>query len=65
MKFDSVEVVENQHDLAELIRTLEKTAHVAVDTESNSFYAYYNRTCLIQVSTEERTISSTRFRSTV
>ena len=36
------------------IHNLEKTAYVAVDTESNSFYAYFNRICLIQVSTEEQ-----------
>lgn len=53
MKLNSVAVIEDQHDLSKLISVLEKSAYVAVDTESNSFYAYFNRTCLIQVSTEE------------
>ncbi|MGC9967066.1 MAG: HRDC domain-containing protein [Syntrophobacteraceae bacterium] len=52
MKFSSVAVIENQHDFSNFIHNLERTAYVAIDTESNSFYAYYNRTCLIQVSTE-------------
>ena len=54
MKFDSVAVIENQHDFSSFIHNLEKTDYVAVDTESNSFYAYFNRTCLIQVSTEQQ-----------
>jgi ribonuclease D len=54
MKFDSVAVIENQHDFSNFIHNLEKSAYVAIDTESNSFYAYFNRTCLIQVSTEKQ-----------
>jgi ribonuclease D len=54
MKLDSVAVIENRHDFSKFIRTLEKTDCVAIDTESNSFYAYFNRTCLIQVSSEEQ-----------
>jgi ribonuclease D len=54
MKFDSVAVIENQHDFSDFITNIEKTACIAVDTESNSFYAYFNRTCLIQVSTEQQ-----------
>ncbi len=46
-------VVENQTELLSLAAKLEDTAHISVDTESNSFHAYYNRICLIQVSTEE------------
>lgn len=53
MKLNNVAVIENRHDFSKLIRKLEKSAHVAVDTESNSFYAYFNRICLIQVSTEQ------------
>ncbi len=52
MKLNAVALIEDQHDFSKLIRKLEKAAFVAVDTESNSFYAYFNRICLIQVSTE-------------
>lgn len=48
-----VVLIENQNQLSSLIEHLARTAHISVDTESNSFYAYYNRICLIQVSTEE------------
>src|SRR5208337_1452332 len=54
MKLNRAAVIENQHDFSKLICSLEKSAHVAIDTESNSFYAYFNRICLIQVSTEEQ-----------
>ncbi len=54
MTLNSAALIENQHDLSKLIGNLEKSAHVAVDTESNSFYAYFNRICLIQVSTEHQ-----------
>ncbi len=53
MKLNSVAVIENQYDLSKLTGKLEKTSHIAIDTESNSYYAYFNRICLIQVSTEE------------
>ncbi len=54
MKLNSATLIENQHDFSQLIASIEKSAHVAVDTESNSFYAYFNRICLIQVSTEQQ-----------
>jgi ribonuclease D len=54
MKLDNVALIENRHDFSKLIDDLEKSAHIAVDTESNSFYAYFNRICLIQVSTEQQ-----------
>ncbi|HYA40691.1 MAG TPA: ribonuclease D [Syntrophobacteraceae bacterium] len=53
MKSDSVVLIGDRHSFSKLIRDLEKSTHVAVDTESNSFYAYFNRICLIQVSTEQ------------
>lgn len=34
-----------------LVSKLSRTEHIAIDTESNSFYAYFERVCLIQVST--------------
>lgn len=54
MKLNSAALIENQHDFSEFISNLEKSAHVAIDTESNSFYAYFNRICLIQVSTDDQ-----------
>jgi len=54
MKLNSAALIENQHDFSKLIASIEKSAHVAVDTESNSFYAYFNRICLIQISTEQQ-----------
>ena len=54
MKLNAVAVIENQHDFSKFIGNLGKTSHVAIDTESNSYYAYFNRICLIQVSADER-----------
>ncbi len=54
MKLNNAALIENQHDFSKLIDNLEKSAHVAIDTESNSFYAYFNRICLIQISTEQQ-----------
>ncbi len=39
--------------LQRLIDALRHTDHIAIDTESNSFHAYYERVCLIQISTPE------------
>jgi ribonuclease D len=54
MRLNNAALIENQHDFSKLIGNLEKSAHVAIDTESNSFYAYFNRICLIQISTEQQ-----------
>lgn len=54
MELNNVALIESRHNFSKLISDLEKSAFVAVDTESNSFYAYFNRICLIQVSTEEQ-----------
>lgn len=54
MSLHPVIVIENQNDFSTLVSKLEQTSPISVDTESNSFYAYYNRICLIQVSTEEQ-----------
>jgi ribonuclease D len=54
MEFSSVVLIENRRDFSIFLEELEKSSHVAIDTESNSFYAYFNRICLIQVSTSER-----------
>jgi ribonuclease D len=54
MDMNPVIVIEHQSDFSQFISKLESSAHVSIDTESNSFYAYYNRICLIQVSTEDQ-----------
>ncbi len=48
-----VVVIEKPSDLDVLAQQLSSCPHIAVDTESNSFHAYYDRICLIQVSTPE------------
>ncbi|MEN6441151.1 MAG: ribonuclease D [Syntrophobacter sp.] len=53
MDMKPVVIVEQKPEFSSLISQLSKAAYISVDTESNSFYAYYNRICLIQVSTEE------------
>lgn len=48
-----VVVIEEPTALQRLAETLRRTTHIAIDTESNSFYAYFERVCLIQISTSE------------
>jgi ribonuclease D len=44
-------LVYNQKALGQMLAHVGHQSVVAVDTESNSFYAYYPRVCLIQIST--------------
>lgn len=44
-------LVNNSSTLQEMIDELSRARHVALDTESNSFFAYFERVCLIQIST--------------
>ena len=44
-----VHVIEQPGELDALLDTLSNVRYVAIDTESNSFYAYYERLCLIQI----------------
>jgi ribonuclease D len=48
---DSVTVIETASQFADMIERLSHARHIAIDTESNSFYAYHERICLIQIST--------------
>lgn len=48
-----VTLIQTQSDFHRLLSKLAKANHIAIDTESNSFYAYYEKVCLIQISTEE------------
>jgi ribonuclease D len=46
-------VIEEPADFAALVKKLAGQEYIAVDTESNSFYAYFEKVCLVQISTEE------------
>lgn len=46
-------LIENQLDFQRLLGGLAESSYVAIDTESNSFYAYFERVCLIQISVVE------------
>lgn len=45
------EIIERQDDLESLASDLLKQKVVAVDTEADSFYHYFDKTCLVQVGT--------------
>ncbi|MCC6798502.1 MAG: ribonuclease D, partial [Anaerolineae bacterium] len=47
------ETIRHPRQLRTLADTLRGTPLLAVDTESNSLYAYYEHVCLIQLSTRE------------
>jgi ribonuclease D len=46
-------VIQNPADLLKLVKKLSTAQHIAIDTEANSFYAYFERICLIQISTAD------------
>lgn len=50
---DSVKVIDTEGGLGELAALLAETTELAVDTESNSFYNYREKVCLLQISTSE------------
>lgn len=43
--------IDHQRGFRDLVRRLEAESQIAVDTESNSLFAYFERVCLIQIST--------------
>jgi len=47
-------LIERSDELADLVEELAGVPHIAVDTESNSFHAYHERICLIQISTDRQ-----------
>ena len=51
---DSFEInyIDEQAGLKQAVRALEKAKAVAVDSESNSLYVYYEKVCLLQLSSE-------------
>lgn len=44
-------LVDDASTLREMLDAAWKTRHIALDTESNSFFAYFEKVCLIQIST--------------
>ena len=46
-------LIASQIELDELVEHISSVSHLALDSESNSFYAYKTRICLIQLSTEQ------------
>ncbi len=46
-------LVETSQKLSRIFPQLSGSQYIAVDTESNSFHAYFERLCLIQISTPE------------
>jgi ribonuclease D len=49
--FPRAAYIEHDRDFRNLVKTLDQESLIAVDTESNSLYAYRERVCLIQLST--------------
>lgn len=47
-------LIEQPAALHNMLADLQRSRQVAIDTESNSFYAYYERICLLQISTLDR-----------
>lgn len=45
-------LVETQADLDRLVKRLLRAERVGVDTESNGFYAYFERVCLVQLAVD-------------
>ena len=47
-------LIQSESELDEVLTELASTPHLAVDTESNSLYAYQEQVCLIQFSTRDQ-----------
>ena len=45
-------MIADHQGLADLIARLSPLSRIAVDTEADSFYHYFDKTCLVQISTE-------------
>jgi ribonuclease D len=49
------EIIDRQSDLETLARELRSENTLAVDTEADSFYHYFDKTCLVQIATRKQT----------
>ena len=47
------ELIERESDLRALSRDLLRETVIAVDTEADSFYHYFDKTCLVQIGTSQ------------
>ena len=47
--------IENRRDLEALAQVLLSKKVVAIDTEADSFYHYFDKVCLVQIGTKDRT----------
>lgn len=52
--FPPPQIVTDRRSLQRLAADLQSAAHIAVDTESNSLYAYREQVCLVQISTRKQ-----------
>ncbi|MCO6453316.1 MAG: hypothetical protein J5I90_21215, partial [Caldilineales bacterium] len=52
-KLPPPQLITTPDTLAILVAELKRAERYALDTESNSLYAYYHRVCLIQISTPQ------------
>lgn len=52
----SVQMVKSSDVLCSVVDELQHHSHLGIDTESDGFYRYFEKTCLIQISTPERDI---------
>lgn len=48
-----VTIIESTLDFLSLVDELANHRYIAIDTESNSFYAYFEKLCLVQISTSD------------
>ena len=48
------ELIDKETELAELVPELAKEEVLAFDTEADSFYHYFDKTCLVQIATRKR-----------
>jgi ribonuclease D len=53
MKLAPAKYITTDRDLRQLVDTLKHESLIAVDTESNSLYAYKERVCLVQISSRK------------
>lgn len=53
---DSVQLIDSSDDLCRIVDELQHHSHLGFDSEFDGFYSYFEKTCLIQVSTSERDI---------
>ena len=53
MSVADYERIERESDLRALSRELLREAAIAVDTEADSFYHYFDKTCLVQIGTSQ------------